>query len=328
MSTIAVSVVLLVLAAALAVISGSNDGGVLLAFAVRYPAVPLGWFALIVCATLVAGPLLLGTRVARTLTSGLFGTSDVSAAMFLIGTGLALIVVAVLSRLGLPTSLTLSLVGGLSGAALGCGLDVAWATIVRVLVIGAAAPLVGALAGWLLGAGLHTVTVRRRPPSAFRVVHVAGFLLQCLAYAVNDGQKMLAVVAVAIASLPGSVALLDPGHAPLLAGVLAALTVLFCVGMLSSVRRVSVRIASGLAVLRPADAVSAEFVGAAAVLGSSALGAPVSMTQTISGAVVGTAGSKGTRRVRWDSATRIVGAWLVTLPASGLGAFALAALVP
>src|SRR5699024_1283671 len=139
-------------------------------------------------------------------------------------------------------------------------------------LIGAAAPVVGLLAGWLVGASMHTLTLRRHP-STFRVLHLGGFALQCVAYAVHDGQKMLAVVVVGLAAVPGSMALLDPGYGWQRAGVLGGLPVLFCVGMLSSVRRVSVRIASGLAALRPADAVSAEFVGAGAVLASSAMGA-------------------------------------------------------
>jgi PiT family inorganic phosphate transporter len=113
----------------------------------------------------------------------------------------------------------------------------------------------------------------------------------------------------------------------MLAAVSGTLMLLFCLGMLSSVRAVSGRIASGLAVLRPVDAISAQFVAAASVLASSAAGAPVSMTQALAGGVVGAAGSEGMRRVRWDAAARIAGAWLVTLPASGTGAFAVAALV-
>jgi PiT family inorganic phosphate transporter len=81
-----------------------------------------------------------------------------------------------------------------------------------------------------------------------------------------------------------------------------------------------------LATLRPIDAVSAEVVGAASVLASSAIGVPVSMTQATAGAVVGAVSSKSARRVRWESATRIVAAWLVTLPATVVGGFLFAIL--
>jgi PiT family inorganic phosphate transporter len=318
---------LLAVAVALAVISGINDGGVLLAPAVRYPVVPVGWFVAVLCLALVSGPLLLGVSVARTLESGIFGGQDDTRSVFLIGVAVALVVVLGLSRGGLPTSLTLALVGGLSGAAWGSGLGVAGGTVGKVLLIGAAAPTVGMLAGWLVGQLSRMRPAERRRTGTFRALHVTAFSLQCLAYAINDGQKMLAVAAVAVAALPGAVAVLDSGNPGMLAAVSGTLMLLFCLGMLSSVRAVSGRIASGLAVLRPVDAISAQFVAAASVLASSAAGAPVSMTQALAGGVVGAAGSKGMRRVRWDAAARIAGAWLVTLPASGTGAFAVAALV-
>lgn len=326
--SVMVCVMLVIVAVGMAVISGVNDGGVLLALAVRYPVVSLGWFVGIVCMCLVAGPLLLGRSVARTLVSGLFGNRGSTEVAFLIGVVVALAVVVVLSRWGLPTSMTLALVGGLSGAAEGAHVGVSWDVVGRVLVIGAAAPVVGVLAGWLVGRLAGIRAAERRRPRAFRIAHLSAFTAQCLAYAVNDGQKMLAVAAVAVGALPGSRALLEPETAWwLLLSVLVGLMMLFWIGMVVSLRSVAPKIASGLAVLRPIDGVSAEFVGAAAVFGSSLAGAPVSMTQTVAGAVVGAAGSKGMRRVRWDSASRIAAAWLVTLPVSGISAYAVAMLV-
>jgi PiT family inorganic phosphate transporter len=306
----------------MALISGINDGGVLLAFAVRYPQVRLGWFLAILSACLVIAPMILGTSVARTLVSGLFTGQNDTEIAFLVAVSVALAVVVLLSRKGVPTSMTLALVGSLSGAAAGSGVGVSWGAVGRVLVLGAAAPLIGALASSLTGRVLGVRAVTRRTPRTFQVLHVSAFTAQCLAYAVNDGQKMLAVAAVAAGGLGGSSVLLDPGGSIwLLMAVMAAITMLFCIGMLISLRVITPKFASGLAVLRPIDAVSAEVIGAAAVFGSSLAGAPVSATQTLAGAVIGTAASKGARRVRWDSASRIGVAWLVTLPATAAIAF-------
>lgn len=314
-------IALALVTAALAFVSGVNDGGVLMALATRYAIIPLGWFLSIVCVTLVAGPLLLGVSVAQLLVSGLFAQQPGSHLAFLVGALLSLVVVWVLTVLRLPTSLTLALVGGLSGAAAGAGLLVDWASVGRVLAIGLAAPLASIILARFVGQLLQIWGYGSRGVAAFRVLHVGAFTAQCVAYSVNDGQKMLAALAVTVAAVPAAPALLADGSWWLLVPGLVVLTLLFAVGMLLSLRRVTRRIGRDLAVLRPVDAVSAELVGAGAVLASSALGVPVSMSQSVAAAVVGSASSKGLHRVRWDSAARIGAAWVVTLPASVALAF-------
>ncbi|MEO7126744.1 MAG: inorganic phosphate transporter [Nakamurella sp.] len=328
MQAMHLAIALLFVTASLAVISGINDGGVLLALAVRYTVVPLRWFVVILCVMLIAGPLLLSVTVAKTLTFGLFAQQPGSELAFLVGAGLALIVVLTLSALSLPTSLTLALVGGLSGAAWGFGLTVKWPTVLAVLLIGAAAPIFSVIAGRITAELLRLWDYRRRGNIVFRALHLGAFSFQCLAYAVNDGQKMLAAAAVTLAALPAAPGIFGETDRMNLLLVLVCLTVLYCVGMLASLRKVTRRIAIGLAVLRPVDAVTAELVSATVVMASSALGAPVSMTQAVAGGIVGTASSKGMRRVRWDSVTKIAGAWLITLPASGLLAFGVARVIP
>lgn len=320
---IAMVVALTLVTVALAVVSGLNDGGVLLALATRYAVIPLGWFLGIVCISLVAGPLLFGVTVAQTLVTGLFAAEPGADLVFLIGTVLALLVVWQLTRLGLPTSLTLALVGGLTGAAAGAGLTTDWASIGRVLLIGLAAPVVSLVVARYVGRFLEAWGYGAKGVGIFRLLHVGAFTAQCLAYSINDGQKVLAVAAVAVAGIPAAPSLLDPARRWWLVVALLVVTPLFAVGMILSLRRVTRRIGRELAVLRPVDAVAAEAVGAGAVFVSSALGAPVSMSQSVAAAVVGSASSKGVGRVRWDSAARIGMAWVVTLPASGLLAFVL-----
>jgi len=70
--------------------------------------------------------------------------------------------------------------------------------------------------------------------------------------------------------------------------------------------------------LRPVDGFAAETAGAATLLGTAALGIPVSTTHTITGAIVGVGSLKRVSAVRWGVAARIVWAWIVTIPASAL----------
>jgi PiT family inorganic phosphate transporter len=150
--------------------------------------------------------------------------------------------------------------------------------------------------------------------------HRVGFGLQCLAYGANDGQKMLAVLAVATGVAAG-------GTVPATPWQLAALAGAFLVGTVLGLPRIAGTLGGGLVPIHPPAAVVTELAGAAVVLGTGAAGSPVSMTQAASGALVGTATTGGTRRVRWRQALRLVGAWAITLPAAILLSVAVAAVV-
>ncbi|MEU8800213.1 inorganic phosphate transporter [Spirillospora sp. NPDC048819] len=307
-------------------VTGVNDGAALLGLSGRFPRSPMLPLAALLLVPLVVVPQFTVT-VARTFTEGLTDLGDRRGALaFLLGVTVALAVVGGLSRRGLPTSLTLAIVGGIGGAGLGMGLDVSWRGIALVLLIGAAAPLVGLCAGYALGRASRRVPSFTRMSGALRAVHVLAYSAQCAAYAANDGQKMLAVVSVArhVVSTRklGAVGPVQP--TPL---VLAAIAVVFCAGALSAVHRVGDRLGRGLVLARPLHVVSTEAAAAASVAASSIAGAPVSMTQSITAGVVGVAASEGTSRVRWQNVLGIGAAWVFTLPlafaAGALGGLAM-----
>ncbi|MFF0312378.1 anion permease [Streptosporangium sp. NPDC004379] len=296
-------------------ISGANDGATLIGLGLRFPRAP-GWaVTALLAAVLFAGPYVMGVAVARTFTGRLTELdAPGGAAAFLAGVVIAVAVVAVLSGRGLPTSLTLAVIGGITGAGLGSGLPVSWSGLAAVLAVGLGAPLVGLVLGYALGAVSRRVPSSEGMPRLVLAAHLLAYAAQCAAYAVNDGQKMIAVVSVAVRvghDGPGAV---GPVEVP--PAWMAVLVALFLAGSLSSLTRVGERLGRGLVITRPLHVVSAEAAATGAVLGSSALGSPVSMTQSITAGVIGVAASEGSRRVRWQSVLGMGTAWLVTLPAS------------
>ena len=299
-------------------VTGVNDGAALLGLSGRYPRSSGPLLMALVLLPLVLVPQLT-VAVARTFTEGLTDLGDRRGALaFLLGVTVALAVVAALTGRGLPTSLTLAIVGGIGGAGLGMGLDVAWGGLVLVLLIGAAAPLVGTSVGFALGVASRRVPSFTGMPGAVRAAHVLAYTAQCAAYAANDGQKMLAVVSVArhVVSTRrlGAVGPVQPTPA-----VLIAIAVVFCAGALSAVHRVGDRLGRGLVLARPLHVVSTEAAAAASVAASSIAGAPVSMTQSVTAGVVGVAASEGASRVRWQNVVGIGAAWLFTLPLAFAG---------
>lgn len=299
-------------------VTGVNDGAALLGLSGRYPRSSGPLLMALALVPLVLVPQWT-VAVARTFTEGLTDLGDRRGALaFLLGVTVALAVVAALSRRGLPTSLTLAIVGGIGGAGLGMGLDVSWRGLVLVLAIGAAAPLVGTSVGYALGLASRRIPSFTGMPGAVRTAHVLAYSAQCAAYAANDGQKMLAVVSVArhVVSTRrlGAIGPVQPTPV-----VLIAIAVVFCAGALSAVHRVGERLGRGLVLARPLHVVSTEAAAAASVAASSIAGAPVSMTQSVTAGVVGVAASEGAARVRWQNVLGIGAAWVFTLPLAFAG---------
>lgn len=312
------------LACLFAVVAGANDGSAVLTTALRLPGFkPAAAIGLLVAA-LVAGPVVLfPTSVASTLAHQLvaFSASKASAGA-LVGSAGALAVVFGLARAGLPTSLTVALVGALTGAAVGAGVAVRWLTLVKILAVGLLVPgLCGVVA---LGAArfswpaLSTAVLSNRSDVAARLKrwHRITFSLQCLAYAANGGQKMLAVLTLALGATGA------PGRAvrdPLWQAV--ALAALFSAGVLMSFRKVAANLGRSVLNVRLRHAVVAEACSSVAVLAAGLAGMPLTLSQSLAGALVGVGSSESPRRVRWGEAARLAGAWAFTLPSAlALGA--------
>lgn len=298
-----------------AVLNGTNDGGALVAASLKAPGIrPAVGIAMFGVALGIV-PFVLGLRVASTLAGGLVpADAEGQRVLMLLAVAASLAVVGVLNLRGLPTSLTLALVGGLVGAGVGRGATVAWGLVLLTAAAGVATPMLGGMLGAVLR-NVPLLAARRHRLERRHAVraHTVSFTLQAIAYAANDGQKMYAVLAA------GTLATAAAGTPPWHFGAVPAL---FMVGAVLGVRRAARTLgAAGVLRARPSDEVAAELSSAVAVLGSAAVGIPVSMTQAVAGSLIGTGVMRGARRVRWRAAARLAMAWVLTLPTSAaLGA--------
>jgi len=314
-------ILLVLTAVAFALVAGANDGATLVAINLPNPAIrPSAAIAILAMAVVIV-PLVFGARVAETLVGGLVSFEGGAGERHFLGAVVAaLAVVFVLSRRGLPTSLTLALLGAIVGTGLGLGLTVSWATVTAVLLIGLAAPAVSSIAGLLMARALGLSQVGRHAWTQLRFLSGISFLFQSIAYAANDGQKMLAVLAIALGLGANGRVVVQPGSQILLG-------TLFALGTLTGIDRFASRLGRGILPVRALHVVASELASAASVLVSAGLGAPVSMTQAATAALLGAGVSETVWRVRWEQALRIGGAWVFTLPASVLaGAFVALAL--
>ncbi|MDO8484173.1 MAG: inorganic phosphate transporter [Candidatus Limnocylindrales bacterium] len=305
---------LIVAAALFAVITGANDGASLIATNLSSKAMrPLVALGILVVAVVI-GPFLLGTAVATTLARGLVGF-DASGGeeALLLAVAIAIGVMIVLARLGLPSSVTQALTGAIIGIGIGRDLPVDAGVVGKVLLVLIVAPVAAGVLGLLFAVLLERLRPRAEVRGHLRRLHAVSFLCQCVAYAGNDGQKMMAIFAVASGAVSTKVEAVAP--------VQVAIGLLFFVGTLMGVSGLGNRVGK-LLPIRPLNAISAGFGSSVAVLGSALLGSPVSMAQSSASALVGSETHLITyRRVRWEQAIRILSTWVTTLPtALGLAA--------
>lgn len=304
---------LIALAITFTVVVGANDGGALVAIGLRLPALSLKISVVCLVTAVVAGPLLVGTAVAETMQRELVPPGPDSAMVLATGFVVAVVIVSSLSWAGLPTSLTLAVIGGITGAGIGWCVVVSWSTVLQVLVVGLLAPVVGALLSLVITDVLISAP-RARYLSTVRRAHLVAYGLQCFAYAVNDGQKVL--VLFLAAGLAG-------GSGELAWWTYPVIGTAFVLGLALGLPKVARGMGTGILSTRPTHGITAEFSAAAAVLGSTAVGTPVSMTQSIAGGLFGAGLRDGYRRLRWRTVRNLAGACALTLPSSA----ALAAVV-
>ena len=306
---------LLVVAASFALLNGANNGSSLVVMASASTSLlPMTAIALL-AAGLVVGPLFFGTRVASTLSNKLLETSgSLGEQTFLVGIVAAMAVIGLLSWMKLPSSMTLATIGGLDGAGIAAGLHVSWTISLLAIILALVVPIsTGAASFGISRSFLATISgVQKRGVSrrGLKWVRFGTFALQSLAYATNDGQRMFAVLLVALRA--GTF-----GHG-LNVVLYLALAIVFAVGAILGAGRLARGTPSQLVAADTFERSLASVVASGAAFASSIVGVPVSMTLTTSSALVGVHGTRGMRRVRWEEVSKLLSAWLITLPVSGM----------
>jgi inorganic phosphate transporter, PiT family len=220
---------------------------------------------------------------------------------------------------GLPSSSSHALIGGLSGAGVAySGFDVLntdklYPTLQFILL----APLIGLVLGGFIMFVVYWLFRRMRPRKVDSVFRV-GQLFSAAAYSVghggNDAQKTIGVIwAVMIA---GGVLPKEGSHVPY--WVIVSSYGAMALGTMMGGQRIIKTMGMGITSLKPVGGFCANLAGAITLFGATHLQIPVSTTHTITGAIVGVGSVTKVRGIRWSLATRIVYAWIFTIPLAAL----------
>ncbi len=223
--------------------------------------------------------------------------------------------------LGLPTSSSHALVGGMAGAAVAVsGFDVLKVEGLRKIgVFIVLSPLLGLALGLIFTLVIlrmfHRVKRVELLNRGFRKGQLVSAAMFSLGHGANDAQKTMGII---LALLISSGQVAPDADVPKWV-VLAAHTAIG-LGTLSGGWRIVKTMGSKITRLQPVGGFAAESAAAVTLFATSAAGIPVSTTHTITGAIIGVGATRRLSAVRWGVAGTVIWAWILTIP----GAFSVA----
>ncbi|GAB5904104.1 phosphate transporter [Mycobacteroides chelonae] len=275
--------------------------------------------AVIVAAVLNLVGAFLSTEVAKTISGGLVDDTKITTAVIFGGLTGAIVWNMWTWLLGIPSSSSMALFGGLIGAVwIGSGASAVHfgAVISKVLIPAFASPVVAALVAAAATYLAYRIVRSAHGPSVsrgFRVGQTVSASMVALAHGTSDGQKTMGVITLTLIAAGQ----LHPGSGPPLWVVFSAGTAI-AIGTYLGGWRIIQTMGHKLVRIEAPQGFSAETTSTVVLLVSSHAGFPLSTTQVCAGSILGAGLGKDRQSVRWNVAWRMLLTWCFTLPAAGI----------
>ncbi|MGW6917921.1 anion permease [Kitasatospora sp. NPDC054939] len=275
--------------------------------------------ALAMAAVMNLAGAFLGSGVAKTVSNGLIETPTGNRGMAIL---FAALVGAIAWNLitwyfGLPSSSSHALFGGLVGAALAGGTEVIWSGVVEKIIIPmVVSPVVGLVGGFLVMLAILWIFRKANPHRAkrnFRVAQTASAAAMALAHGLQDAQKTMGIVVMAL-TISGHQ---SGGDIPVWVKISCA--TMLSLGTYAGGWRIMRTLGRKIIELDPPQGFAAEATASTVMyITSFVFKAPISTTHVITSAIMGAGSTKRIRAVRWGVAKNIVLGWFITMPAAAL----------
>jgi PiT family inorganic phosphate transporter len=265
-----------------------------------------------------AAVFFMGVHVAKTVGTGIINPAVVDNTLILAALGAAIIWNLITWWLGLPSSSSHALIGGLIGAGImKGGMDVlVWSGITKTTLFIVLSPTIGLVLGltlMIIVLNLSKNSNVARSQKLFKKMQLFSAAVYSLGHGMNDAQKTMGIIAMVLFS--GGL-LGDTFYIPIWV-VIICYTVI-ALGTMAGGWRIVKTMGTKITKLQPMGGFCAEGAAAVAIIGASLAGIPVSTTHTITGAIVGVGATKRWTAVRWGVAGTIIWAWVLTIPMSAL----------
>lgn len=308
----ALLLVLLGLSAIFGFLNGFHDSSNVVATVITSGAMPpqLALVTSAVCNFIA--PLLLPLAVATTLGQGMLVDSAVRIDVVISGLAAAVIWNLITWYLGLPSSSSHALVGGLVGAAVASeGFAVVrLAGLTKILIALLISPPLGLLVGFLVMKVTVALAHDTSPQvnRVFNLLQTPTLIALSIAHGSNDGEKTIGVIAMGLVASGFESSFHVPLWAILLSG--ASIGLGTSLGGWRLIRTLGARIFQ----IRPIHGFTSQVAGAAVILTASFLGGPVSTTQVMSSSIMGVGAAERLGKVHWNVLRDLLTAWLLTIP--------------
>jgi PiT family inorganic phosphate transporter len=308
--------------------------------------------AIILAAVTTLCGALAGTAVATTVGQGLVEARCVTGVTLICGLLGAILWNLITWRIGLPSSSSHALIGGLIGSAVASAGNnwniVIWSAPVagkpwytwggvlyKVIIPMFSSPILGFVIGFLWMTVLYIVLSRVKPSTinkAFRKLQLVSAAYLGFSNGSNDAQKTMGIIALALfsATNAGDLTQLPPWlqflhtpqfHVPLWVKFTCAFTM--AAGTAIGGRRIIKTLGRKVSRLQPVNGFAAETTSATILMVAARLGMPVSTTHAVSTSIMGVGAARNHKAMHWHVVESIVWTWFMTLPATGLIAYAL-----
>jgi PiT family inorganic phosphate transporter len=312
-STIALVVIVVAIALLFDFVNGFHDAANSIATVVVTRTLTPGQAVLMAGAANFVGYFAFGLAIAKTVGKGIIQIDHVTLPVVLAALIGAIVWNIITWFLGIPTSSSHALIGGLVGSGVAAaGIHVVhWGGVLNIMLFIVLAPLIG-----MIGAMLFTLVLfwifRRASYSGttkvFRYLQLVSSFWYSIGHGTNDAQKTMGVIALALFS--GGIT-----HSFQLKGwIVFSCYSAIALGTMLGGWRIVKTMGTKITKLRAKEGFCAETAAAIVLLGTAHFGIPVSTTHVIAGAIMGVGAVEQAAKVRWITARKIVYAWLLTIP--------------
>jgi PiT family inorganic phosphate transporter len=271
--------------------------------------------------------IIFGTKVAKTIGTGLVDTNVIDIYVVFGGLMGAIIWNVITWLLALPTSSSHALVSGIAGAAIaksGFGAIIVgkqWGLLLAFIVL---SPTIGFILGSLLMIAVSWIFRRSTPhkiDTSFRRLQLLSAAIYSLGHGGNDAQKTMGIIVMLLIAggyehwTVGRFHMFGQHHEYAL-WIILSCHFAIALGTMFGGWRIVKTMGSGITRLQPVGGFCAETAAAMTIIAATRMGIPISTTHAITGSILGVGTTRSVRAVRWIWGQRIVTAWLLTLPCS------------
>lgn len=307
-------IILVVLALAFDFLNGVHDSSNVVATMISSRAIPPRIALMMTAVANFLGPFIFGVAVATTIGNDIVSAEHINLIVLVAACVSAIIWNVLTWILGIPSSSSHAIIGGLLGAVMmAAGYKVIMMEgIIKVLIALFASPIIGFIAGMLIANIVYLSSWKASPKinGVFKKLQIITSIGLSLSHGTNDAQKTMGIITLGL----------------VIAGVQSTFEVPFWV-IVACASAIGIGTAVGgwqliktlgskFYKIRPVHGFASQATSAIVILTASLLGGPVSTTQVVSSSIMGVGAAERMSKVRWSVAGEIVTAWIITIPAT------------